>query len=299
MGESLLNGRRCATSARLKTGDVLEVTWRSAPRPGAGRGLDILFEDDHLLAVDKPAGVASHPSGRFQADTVIQFVRDRFAADVQASLSGDGDFYPRLINRLDVFTSGVVLVAKTGRALRLMQGMAAEGKIGKRYIALVEGRVDRDEGRIDLPLASDGAGLVSVRMAVREGGRACVTDFRVLRRLEGHTLLAVFPRSGRQHQIRAHLAAIGHPVRGDLLYRDESLFLDYQRSGGTIDGFLPVRHCLHAEQSEFTHPLTGVNVVIRSPLPEDFLAIVLRCASRSPPDACGASRSSVRSAPAP
>ena len=182
-GESLLNGRRYATSARMKTGDVLTVFWRSAPIVEAAPRFVVLFEDDVIVALDKPAGVASHPAGRFRSGTVIQFVREQLAADVRASLSREGDFFPSLVNRLDVFTSGVILAAKTRGVLRAMHDLAARGEIGKRYIALVEGRVERTEGRIDLPLGPDPASATSIRMAVMQKGLAAVTDYLVLRRM--------------------------------------------------------------------------------------------------------------------
>jgi len=278
-GESLLNGRRCATSARLAPGDVVTVFWRNAPTFRPSRELDILYQDEHIVAVDKPAGVASHPTGRFQSDTVIQFVRERFSADVRASLSEAGDFFPRLVNRLDVFTSGVILAAKTKAALRRMQEVLAHGEIAKRYVALVEGIVEREDLRIDLPLGPDPSSATRLRMAPREDGLACVTDCAVLRRLRDHTLLAVFPRTGRQHQIRAHLAAIGHPVWGDLLYKDESLFLRYLRAAAVPglpgeDASFPRRHCLHAQECGFVHPFTGVHLIVRSALPADLLDIL-------------------------
>ncbi|HUI72611.1 MAG TPA: RluA family pseudouridine synthase [Spirochaetia bacterium] len=278
-GESLLNGRRFASCARLAPGDVVTVLWRNAPAFARSRELDILYEDEDIVAVDKPAGIASHPTGRFQSDTVIQFVRERFAADMRASLIGAGDFFPRLVNRLDVLTSGVILVAKTTAALRPMQEMVSGGKIGKRYIALVEGRIERNTWRIDLPLGPDPSSSIRLRMAPREGGLASVTDCTVMERFHVHTLVKVFPRTGRQHQIRAHLAAVGHPVWGDLLYNNEALFLRYLRlvagsepPGGDVS--VPRRHCLHAEEVEFAHPLTGARVLIRSPLPSDFVEIL-------------------------
>jgi RluA family pseudouridine synthase len=276
MGESLLNGRRYATSARLSAGDVLTVFWKGAPSLGPYRQFEVLYQDEHLVAVNKPAGTASHPVGRFQSDTVIQFVRQQFSAEVSADLVGAGDFFPRLVNRLDVFTSGVVLVAKTGGALRRMQDMAAHGKIDKSYVALVEGLFEQDECRIDLPLGPDPSSKTALRMAPRADGLASVTDCVVLRRLREHTLLAVYPRTGRQHQVRAHLAAIGHAIYGDILYKDESLFLSYQeavRIGGAGSS-VPARHCLHAEESAFVHPFTGRRVVIRSPMPSDFREIL-------------------------
>jgi 23S rRNA pseudouridine1911/1915/1917 synthase len=277
MGESLLNGRRYATSARLSAGDMLTVFWKGAPRIAPCRRFEILYQDEHIVAVDKPAGVASHPVGKFQSDTLIQFVRELFLAEVSASLMGAGDFFPRLVNRLDVFTSGVVLVAKTDGALRTMHAMAARGEIDKSYVALVEGVLERDEYRIDLPLGPDPSSRTLLRMAPQPGGLACLTECTVLRRLPEHTLVAVHPRTGRQHQIRAHLAAIGHPVWGDLLYKDESLFLSCRASEGLGHSGTPLpvpRHCLHAEESAFTHPFTGRRLVVKSPVPPDFLAIL-------------------------
>ena len=274
-GESFLNGRRYATSARLRPGDIITVFWRSIPSSTPCRRFEILYEDEHIVAVDKPAGVASHPTGRFQRDTVIQFLRELFAAEVRASLGSAGEFYPRLVNRLDVFTSGVILAAKTDNALRRMQAMAADGKIIKKYIALVDGVVAEGRCRIDLPLGPDPSSATRLRVAPREDGLPSVTDCIVLRRFAAHTLLAVFPRSGRQHQIRAHLSALGHPVWGDLLYKDESLFLGHQRSvEAKPDPSFPCRHCLHAEESEFVHPFTGETTIVKSALPADFSLII-------------------------
>ena len=116
---------------------------------------------------------------------------------------------------------------------------------------------------------------VRLKTAPRPDGLPSITEYRVIRRLPAHTLLAVFPLTGRQHQIRVHLAAIGHPVWGDLLYRDESLFLRFQQSGGR-DETLPPRHCLHAASVTFTHPLTGALVSLAAPVTEDFISIVAR-----------------------
>jgi 23S rRNA pseudouridine1911/1915/1917 synthase len=115
-------------------------------------------------------------------------------------------------------------------------------------------------------------------MAPRPDGLASVTCYRVVRRMPAHTLLEIVPLSGRQHQIRVHLAAIGHPVWGDLLYRDESLFLRYQALGGALDVTLPTRHCLHASEVRFTHPHDNQPVTVVAALPEDFLSIMARLA---------------------
>jgi len=313
-GESLLNGRRYATSARLAVGDIVTVSWRNRPSFVPCRQFEILFQDEQIIALNKPAGVASHPAGKFQTDTVIQFVRELLAPEIQKSLATAGgawaltrtastphgrrvwsttkDFLPRLVGRLDVFTSGVILVAMTGCTLRRMHAMAANGSITKRYLALVEGVVDKDTLRIEIPLGPDPQSATRLRMAPQKNGLPSITECVVLRRLPCHTLLSVIPRSGRQHQIRAHLSAIGHPVWGDLLYKDESLFLDYQRArAGVSDGRgddrgmghpFPPRHCLHAEEAEFVHPLTGERILIRSAMPADFTSIVSSLEFRLP-----------------
>jgi 23S rRNA pseudouridine1911/1915/1917 synthase len=275
MGESLLNGRRYASSARLRPGDQISIQWRSAPPTDPLPELSVLYEEELLLAVDKPAGVASHPMGRIQTGTIIQSARIRCAPAIQESLKrGDDCFYPNLVNRLDVYTSGIVLMAKTRQVLLAMLRLTASRRLAKEYVALVEGVIAEEQGRIELPLGRDMQSATRVRMATREDGLPCVTEFRVRRRLPAHTLLSVFPLTGRQHQIRAHMAAIGHPVVGDLLYKDERLFIRYQDNGGRLDGTLPARHCLHAERMAFIHPVTGTEVTITAPAPADFLEMI-------------------------
>jgi 23S rRNA pseudouridine1911/1915/1917 synthase len=272
-GEALLNDRRAASSTRLREGDLVTVAWRGLPDAAPAPLMDILYEDDDLLAVDKPAGAACHPVGRIQAGTVIQFVRQREGRLVSARLEeGDTGWYPRLVNRLDVFTSGIVLVARTRQVLVAMQGLTEAGEVRKEYTALVEGEVAGEEGRINLPLRLDPLGRVRVKMHAHPGGRPCLTEWRVLGRMPGRTLLGVVISRGRQHQVRAHLAAIGHPVVGDLLYKDEELFLRWQEDRS--DAALPRRHCLHAGRLTFPHPRSGAAVTIVSPLPRDFQEIL-------------------------
>ena len=272
MGETLLNGNRFASSTRLREGDEITLTWRGVPDTGAVADMEILHEDDVLLAVNKPAGVASHPMGRTQSGTVVQLARLLYAGRIRASLDrGDTGFYPRLVNRLDRFTSGVVLLAKTLDAMHAMQSMVMDRRVLKGYVALVEGVVAEDRGRIDLPLGPDTGSPIRVKMAPRKDGLPAITEYAVLRKLPAHTLLAVSPITGRQHQIRVHLAAIGHPVVGDLLYKDEHLFLRALREDG---GALPRRHCLHAETLRFDHPATRETLTITAPLPADFLRLV-------------------------
>jgi RluA family pseudouridine synthase len=269
-GEALLNGRRAASSTRLRAGDQVTVRWRNRPDTAPAPALAVLYEDAFLLAVDKPAGIACHPMGKRQSGTVIQFARQREEREVRRRLStGDTAWYPRLVNRLDVLTSGVVLIARDRDTVVAMQRLTAAGRVTKDYAALVEGVVAEEEGRIELSLRLDPAGRVRVKMHVRPDGLPSLTEWRVKQRFAAHTLLAVRLASGRQHQVRAHLAAVGHPVVGDLLYKDEERFLEALGSAAP-----PSRHCLHAERVSFPHPVSGAPVVIESPLPADFRAIL-------------------------
>jgi len=275
MGEAFLNGRRFATSTRLRSGDLITIQWRAAPRTDPVQPFTVLWEDESFLAVDKPAGIASHPMGHTQTGTVVQFARQRHLLEIRRSLEhGDGGFYPTLVNRLDTFTSGIVLVAKTILAYRVMQAVVVQRLVQKEYQALVEGVLSEESGKIELPIGPDATSTIRVKRECRDDGLASSTAWEATRRFDGYTLVRAMPLTGRQHQIRIHFASVGHPIYGDLLYKDESLFLRYQESRGTIDDSLPKRQCLHAGQVRFTHPLTGHEILIESPLPEDFQSIL-------------------------
>ena len=278
-GEARLNGHRFSTATRLRAGDVITVTWLSAP-PAAAESPDfpILYEDDHLLIVDKPAGAATHPVGARQEGTVVQFARRHLEGRIRRSLEkGDRSFYPTVVNRLDVLTSGIVVLALDRGTHRALQAMAGSREMHRDYVALVEGKLDAQEGEIALPLAFSRNSVVKLKMAVRDDGRPSLTRYEVLELLPGHTLVRVFPETGRQHQIRVHFAAIGHPVAGDLLYKDEQLFLaalEARRLQRAVSSAPASRHALHAERVRFMNPASGAEIDVRSELPEDFLQMV-------------------------
>jgi 23S rRNA pseudouridine1911/1915/1917 synthase len=274
-GEALVNGNRLATSTRLREGDTIEVRWRQPDDLSPAWVPEILFEDAHLLAVNKPAGVPVHPAGRKQAGTVIQGVQDRLRQEIDRGLlRGDAGIYPGLVNRLDLFSSGVVLIAKHHQALLAMHRLIAGREVEKRYLVIVRGVVEPGSGRIEDPIGPDGNSRIEVKKAVRPDGLPSVTEYETLEPLAGYTLLAVRPLTGRQHQIRVHFASRGHPVWGDLLYFDESLFLRYLANGCRLDESLPPRQGLHAERVRFRHPLDGQEVEVVAPPPEDFAHIL-------------------------
>ena len=182
--------------------------------------LTILYEDADALAVDKPAGQTVHPSGRHLAGTLIQEVHARY------SEGGELGVPIRLCHRIDKETSGVVLLGKGERAHRRIRKQFERRMIEKEYLALVHGVPERDSGTIELALGPAHASQVRMKIAVQEGGQPARTDWRVLERRAGFALVSCLPLTGRQHQIRVHLAAIGHPIVGDKLYgEDEELFL--------------------------------------------------------------------------
>ena len=274
-GEALVNGHRLSTSTRLREGDLIEIRYRPGDDPSPAWTPDILFEDAHLLAVNKPAGVPVHPAGRKQKGTVIQAVRDRLRGETARSLlRGDPGFYPCLVNRLDLFSSGVVLIAKYRQALLAMHRLIAQGGVEKRYLAIVRGRLEPGGGRFTDPIGRDAASRIVLKRAVRADGLPALTEFETLEILNGYTLVAAKPLTGRQHQLRVHFAAHGHPVWGDLLYDDEALFLRYLANGCRLDGSMPPRQGLHAERVRFQHPLDGTEVEVSAPLPEDFTGIL-------------------------
>ena len=287
-GEAVLNGRRFATSARVREGDEVTVTWRGPveEEPAAEAPLVILHEDDWFVAVDKPAGQPSHPSGALQSGTVIQQVRRHLRPATEARIAaGDRTAWPTLAGRLDRFTSGIVLAAKTAPALAAVQRLRAEGLVERRYLAVVEGRMADDTGIIDGPIgpaAGRPGTAVGIRMCVRPDGLPSRTEYRVLERGGNHTVLFAIPWTGRQHQIRVHFASIGHPIVGDLIYRDEALFLRYWRNGCRLDESLPPRHLLHAERLAFDHPFAGRRIAIEAPVPEDFAATAAALSLREP-----------------
>jgi 23S rRNA pseudouridine1911/1915/1917 synthase len=290
-GEARVNGNRLATSTRLRAGDLLQLDWREEPGPPAE--LEVLYEDASLLVVNKPAGLAIHPAGGRLRGTLIQSVRHAFRAQIQRSLeAGDPDFYPSLVHRLDLFTSGVVLIAKDRPTLVAMHRLLAGGGFAKRYLALVCGEVaspaGSPRGRIEGPIGPDPSSRVRLRRCIRPDGLSAVTEYEVLERLAGHTLLAAYPLTGRQHQIRVHLASLGHPLWGDLIYQDETRFLRYAAAGCRLDPTLPPRHGLHAERVRFLHPASGRELELIAPLPEDLARVITELRLPDRPEAGGA-----------
>jgi 23S rRNA pseudouridine1911/1915/1917 synthase len=266
-GECWVDGRPAKPSLTVVPGQTVTFRRPAPPEPEAPRLLPILKSDDAFYALDKPAGIAMHPTAKFHYSTVTAVLRETFLGE---SL--------QITHRLDLETSGVLLVARHYHAAVAMKRAFARRKVHKKYLAVVRGRLE-GEGVIDQPLGLCG-GLVRVKMAVRADGLPSRTRWKALdphdhpaaTPHERYTLVECWPETGRQHQIRAHLDWLGHPVAGDKLYPDENLFADYQDHGwDAVADKLPLpRQALHAAWISFPHPVTGETVEVESPLPKDL-----------------------------
>jgi 23S rRNA pseudouridine1911/1915/1917 synthase len=215
--------------------------------------LRIVFEDSDLLVVDKKAGLAVHPSPGHASHTLVNAVLAQCP-----ELSGiGGEGRPGIVHRLDKDTSGLIIVAKNDAAHLSLARQLKERRIEKTYIALVEGRVEPREGVIDSPLGRHP--VHRKKQAVVTNGREARTRYKVLRLVDGYTLVEVHPETGRTHQIRVHFASIGHPIAADVLY-------------GRAGAPPLARQFLHASKLAFTHPCTGERMELEAPLAADLAA---------------------------
>ncbi len=259
-GRVSMNGAAAKASTQLKGGESIEVTPADLPPLKAmpeALPVDILYEDDAVIAIDKPAGLVVHAGAGAHDGTLVNRLVHHFG-----TLSNvGGDLRPGLVHRLDRGTSGVLLVARTDSAHRALAEQFANRTVEKTYLALVQGRVAAESGRIDKPITRDPARRI--RMTARLGrGREAHSEYRVRQRFAHHTLLEVRIGTGRTHQIRAHLASIGHPVAGDRVY------------GARPFASLPDRFFLHAWRISFESPAAGKRVTVEAPIPADLLAVL-------------------------
>jgi len=242
---------------RLTPGDRITVTFPEEPtvRPES-LPLDIVYEDEYLLVVNKPAGMVVHPAARIVSGTLV----NALLAHCPQMADVGGLDRAGIVHRLDRETSGLIVVAKNPEAHAALQRQFKRRLVRKTYVALVEGQVHPREGIIEVPIGRDPKDRT--RMAVSRTGRPAVTQYRVVEVFPQYTLLEVRPHTGRTHQIRVHLAWLGYPVVGDRVY------------GRRRQTLLPDRHFLHARELAFTHPITGEKLVLSAPLPPELAALL-------------------------
>jgi len=260
-GAVTVNGRPSRPSYRVQAGDEV-VVCLPAEMPEQvlpeAIPLDVVYEDDVLLVLNKPAGMVVHPAHGHTSGTLVNAVLAHCpeVADV------GGPERAGIVHRLDKDTSGLILVAKSEAARAALQRQFKRRQVAKTYLVLVEGQVQPREGLVEAPIGRDKRHRK--RMAVVRSGREAHTLYRAVEYFADHTLLEVRPHTGRTHQVRVHLAWLGYPVVGDRVY------------GHRRQPLLQGRHFLHAARLGFTHPVTGEKVEFEAPLPLELAAVLRR-----------------------
>ncbi|MFT8470490.1 MAG: RluA family pseudouridine synthase [Oenococcus sp.] len=248
-----VNGENCASKYRVNPDDQIQITFpESKPLSLEAENipLDIVYEDDDLLVVNKPAGMVVHPSAGHADHTLVN------ALLAHAPLSTiNGEFRPGIVHRIDKDTSGLLMVAKNNFAHEKLSAQLKLHKTGRKYLAIVHGRFSEKSGTINAPIGRDPKNRQ--KQAVVAGGREAVTHFTVLEQFDNFALIQAVLETGRTHQIRVHMAFIGHPVAADPLYGPKK----------TLPG---KGQFLHAASLALTQPHTGKELVFTAPLPEEF-----------------------------
>lgn len=219
--------------------------------------VDVLYEDDNIIVLNKPKGMVVHPANGNPDGTLVNAVM----AICKDSLSGiGGEVRPGIVHRLDKDTSGVIVVAKNDKAHINLSEQIKNHEVEKTYIALVKGFVKENEATINMPI---GRSIKDrKKMAVNKNGKNAVTHFKIIKRFKNYTLLEVKIETGRTHQIRVHLSEIGYPIVGDAVYSNG-------KNEWKIEG-----QCLHAKSLKFKHPITGKEMFIEAPLPKYFEDVI-------------------------
>jgi 23S rRNA pseudouridine1911/1915/1917 synthase len=304
-GDVLVDGWREKPSLKLRGGERITITGEPQPAPlkavPEAIPLDVVYEDADLAVVNKPAGMMVH-AGSGQTDdarsrgTLVNALLYRF----QALSSSAGELRPGIVHRLDKSTSGLIVVAKNDRAHAALGGLFAGRRVRKTYLALVHGAVARERGAISTAVSRDPVRRTRMTTRPSQNARSALSHYEVLRRLATRfgkfTLLHVRIETGRTHQIRVHMASIGHPVVGDTLYGGAAQLTAHSaeqqarsvRRSARSSPSLPQpgperlrlgRNFLHAAKLEFAHPLTGKLLQLEAPLPEELTAFLSRLES--------------------
>lgn len=269
-GSVLIDGKPARASHRLKSGESVLV--RKPPPAPSGIvpeeiPLDILYEDDAILVVDKPAGMVVHPAAGNPRGTLVNALQFHCG-----SLSAVGGVMrPGIVHRLDKGTSGLMVVAKSDEAHQRLSEQFKKRQVSKLYTALVHGSLKQDEGAVDAAVGRHPVERKKMSTASRRG-KPALTRWRVLERYGAFTLLEARIETGRTHQIRVHLGSLGHPVAGDSVYGGSKRVIEPPALRAVLKKL--ARQALHASRLSFRHPVTGREMTFESPLPEDMAEVI-------------------------
>jgi 23S rRNA pseudouridine1911/1915/1917 synthase len=300
-GDVLVDGVREKPSLKLRGGEKIAISGEPRPTPLKATAedipLDVVYEDSDLAVINKPAGMMVHAGSGQNEDerskgTLVNALLFRFK---KLSATG-GDLRPGIVHRLDKDTSGLIVVAKNDRAHAALGEMFSSRQIRKTYIALVQGSVERDRGTINAGIARDPVRRTRMTTQPNENARSAVSHYEVVRRLANRfgkfTLVRVRIETGRTHQIRVHMASIGHPVVGDTLYGGAGQLTDQvaaqaaqskaARRKADPERLRLGRNFLHAARLEFPHPKTERPLLLEAPLPEELESFLARLEAGAP-----------------
>lgn len=261
-GDVLVNGDVKKISYKVQAGDIIEVNISEPKETGIKAQaipLEIVYEDNDIIVVNKPKGMVVHPANGNPDGTLVNAIM----AKCKGSLSGiGGEIRPGIVHRLDKDTSGLLIVAKNDQAHINMSKQIKDRKVKKIYIALVKGSIAEDEATINMPIGRSTKDRK--KMAVRKDGKEAITHFKILKRYDKYTLLEIKIDTGRTHQIRVHMAEIGHPVVGDSVYSNG-------KNEFGVEGQM-----LHAKSLDFKHPITKKQMHLEAELPEYFKEVLIK-----------------------
>ena len=259
-GDILVNNKKIKVSYKVQENDEISINEKEPvdiSLKAQDIPVEILYEDNDIIVVNKPKGMVVHPANGNPDGTLVNAIM----SICKESLSGiGGEIRPGIVHRLDKDTSGALIVAKNDKAHINMSEQIKNHKVEKIYIALVKGIVKENEATINMPIGRSTKDRK--KMAVNKNGKEAITHFKVLERFDKYTLLEVKIETGRTHQIRVHLTEIGYPIVGDTVYSNG-------KNEWNVQG-----QCLHARSLKFNHPITGKEMFIQAPLPEYFEKII-------------------------
>jgi 23S rRNA pseudouridine1911/1915/1917 synthase len=271
-GHIVLNAAPTKAKTPVKAGDLIQGHL-PAPSPSEilpeKLPLRFIYEDEHIVVVDKPPGMVVHPAGRVQSGTMV----NALLFHLQDLQGVGGVLRPGIVHRLDKGTSGVMVVAKHDRAHEGLVRQFKEREVTKVYLALVYGKIEEAEGIITAPMGRHPTDRKRFSLRTRQPKDA-LTEWRVKERFEGITFVQVAPKTGRTHQIRVHMASINHPLVGDPLYTKKRRLTQIEDSVLREEIEALGRQALHASRIAFRHPITGKTVEFTAPLPADMEAVL-------------------------